>query len=217
MQVFLTARDLLSVCDMALKLITMDGVTRVTIIDCQSTYGPLLARYNDLPADIGLLLVQNLGPRAAWSVMAECMTEPYVVSDGDLDISEFPQDALVRMRERLISRPYLLKVGASLKLSDLPDTPQANQARQHEAQFWQCPTDPGFYAADIDTTLAVYRYATWGGYGPSERCEFATARHLLWYYTPDQLPPDVAHYCKHLDPRAGACWSTAIHHQMGHT
>jgi len=211
MRVFLTARDLLSVCDMAEKLLTMDEVDWVTIVDCQSTYGPLLSRYKRLPDGIEIILCSNLGPRAAWSVCHEVMRDgPYIVSDGDLDIGSFPKDAITRMRERLMSQPHLLKVGAALRIDDLPQTQLGQKAAAHESQFWTCPTAPGFYAADIDTTFAMYRVPTWGGYGPSERCEFATARHLAWYLEPGKIPADYQHYLKRVNPDAGTCWSQHI-------
>jgi hypothetical protein len=211
MRVFLTSRDLLSVCDMAEKLLTMDEVDWVTIVDCKSTYGPLLSRYNDLPDGIEILLCSNHGPRAAWKVCSELMQEgPYIVSDGDLDISSFPKDTITRMRERLMSQPNLMKVGAALAISDLPDTHLATMAIAHESQYWSRPTDPGFYSADIDTTFAMYREPTWHGYGPSERCGFATARHLAWYLEPGKIPADWQHYLGRVDSKAGTHWSQWI-------
>lgn len=211
MRVFLTARDLLSVCDMAEKLLTMDEVDFVTIVDCQSTYMPLLERYNRLPDGIEIILCDNLGPRAAWNACSELMQEgQYIVSDGDLDIGSFPKDTITRMRERLMSHPHLLKVGAALRIDDLPDTHLGQKAIAHESQFWSRPTAPGFYAADIDTTFAMYREPTWGGYGPSERCGFSTARHMAWYLEPDKIPEDYQHYLTRVNPDAGTCWSQHI-------
>ena len=213
MKVYLTARDLLSVCDMAVHLLTLDQVDWVTIIDCDSTHIPLLRRYDTLPDGIDIMLRPNLGPRAAW---ATCFREmdggPYVVSDGDLDISSFPKDTLTRMRERLESQPLLLKVGACLRIDDLPDTELAEKARDHEAQFWTRRMGSGspFFAADIDTTFAMYRHPSWGGYGPSERCEFATARHLAWYLEMGRVPDDWLHYLKRVAIEAGTCWSALI-------
>jgi hypothetical protein len=211
MRVFLTARDLLSVCDMAEHLLTMDEVDWITIVDCQSTYGPLLSRYNDLPDGIEIVLCSNLGPRAAWHVCHEVMRDgPYIVSDGDLDISSFPQDTIPRMRERLLSNPHLKKVGAALAVGDLPNTRVAQMAIAHESHFWGRPTAPGFYAADIDTTFAMYREPVWAGYGPSERCGFAIARHLAWYLEQGKIPADWQHYLRRVAPEAGTHWSQYI-------
>lgn len=211
MRVFLTSRDLLSVCDMAENFLLLNEVDKVTIIDCQSTYAPLLSRYNDLPDSIEILLCSNLGPRAAWHVCRELMLEgPYAVSDGDLNISEWPVDAITIMRERLMSQPHLMKVGAALEIANLPQTRLAEQARNHEAQFWAKPTAPGFFAADIDTTFAIYREPEWGGYGPAERCSFATAEHLAWYLEPGKIPEDWQHYLKRVDRAAGTHWSQML-------
>jgi len=213
MRVFLTARDLLSVCDMAEHLLTMDEVDFVTIVDCDSTFGPLLGRYNGLPDGIEIIRTKNLGPRAAWSVCSELMAGLYIVSDGDLNISSFPKDTITQMRKRLTANPHLMKVGAALSISDLPATEIAQKAIAHESQYWSRPTAPGFYAADIDTTFAVYRESSWGGYGPSERCGFATARHLTWYLESDKIPDDYQHYLQRVNPAAGTCWSAMIAEQ----
>lgn len=211
MRVFLTARDLLSVCDMAEHLLTMDEVDWITIVDCQSTYAPLLSRYNDLPDGIEIVLCSNLGPRAAWHVCRELMREgPYIVSDGDLDISSFPKDTITRIRERLMSQSHLVKVGAALQIWDLPKTELAEKARNHEAQFWSRPVASGVYSADIDTTFAMYRDPDWGGYGPAERCSFATAKHLAWHLEAGKIPDDWQHYLKRVDRGAGTHWSQYI-------
>ncbi len=211
MRVFLTSRDLLSVCDMAESLLLLNEVDKITIIDCQSTYGPLLNRYNDLPESIEILMCSNLGPRAAWLICRELMMEgSYAVSDGDLDISEWPVDAITVMRERLMSQPHLTKVGAALEIAGLPQTRLAEQARNHESQFWSKPVAPGFFSADIDTTFAIYRNPDWGGYGPSERCSFATAKHIAWHLEPGKIPADWQHYLKRVDRAAGTHWSQLL-------
>jgi len=209
MIVYLTARDLLSVCDMAEKLLTLDGVSWVTIVDCDSTYQPLLDRYASLPDGVEVAYENNLGPRAAWASLWREMDGLYAVSDGDLDISDWPKDAITRMADRLQSQPHLLKVGAALRIDDLPDTEIGRRATTHEAQFWTRRMGSGspFFAADIDTTFAVYRQPCWGGYGPSERCGFAQARHLAWHLDMANLPDDWRHYLRRVDPNAGTHWS----------
>lgn len=209
MIVYLTARDLLSVIDMAAKLLTMDGVSWVTIVDCESTFQPLLSRYADLPDGISVVYERNLGPRAAWASLWHEMNGMYAVSDGDLGIDDWPKDAIARMVQRLHSQPYLTKVGAALRIDDLPDTEIGRKARSHETQFWRQRMGSGspFFLADIDTTFAVYRQPSWGGYGPAERCEFAIARHLAWYLDLANLPEDWQHYLGRVDPKAGTCWS----------
>ena len=111
------------------------------------------------------------------------------------------------MLDRLRSEPHLIKVGSALQLSDLPDTELGRKALDHELQFWQHQTAEGFFAADIDTTLAIYRTPDWHGYYPAERCTKATARHLPWYLDTANLPPDHAHYLGRDDHHAGTHWS----------
>ena len=206
--VFLTARDLLSVVDMARKLREMKSVSSVTIIDCHSTYQPLLEAYSKLPGGISVSYGGNDGCRAFWTRFPIRNVYPfYLVSDGDLSIEHWTGDEIPIMLERLQSQQHLIKVGSALSLHDLPDTPLAMKAKLHEAQFWQHATVKGFHAADIDTTLAIYRTPDWRGYYPAERCWMAPARHLPWYLDVDNLPPDHAHYLSRIDHVEGTHWS----------
>lgn len=191
MQVYITSRNLLCAADLACQLADQRGVHSLTVIDCGSTYQPLFRRYAKLPRCISLEFAPNLGCRAAWERFKP--TVPYVVTDGDLSIEGWPPDGLLQLREIAESRPEFIKVGAALSLDGLPNNEITRQVREHESQFWAKPIDGNLYAADIDTTLAVYTVPTWGGYGPSIRHGGLQAKHLPWYINPLNPPDDYRH------------------------
>jgi len=191
MQVYITSRNLLCAADLACQLADQRGVHSLTVIDCGSTYQPLFRRYAKLPRWIKVHLAPNLGCRAAWAAFQPVV--PYVVTDGDLSIEGWPPDGLLQLREIAESRPEFTKVGAALSLDGLPDNEITRQVRDHESQFWAKPIDGNLYAADIDTTLAVYTVPTWGGYGPSIRHGGLQAKHLPWYIDPMNPPNDYRH------------------------
>lgn len=205
---FITSRDLMSAVDMAEKLRACKSISSVCIIDCDSTYKPLLEAYSRLSGGISISYGANHGCRAYWERFVYINPPPfYLVTDGDLDISHWTGDEIGIMLDRLRSQQQLIKVGSALELNDLPDTELGRQAFQHESQFWDHQTAPGFFAADIDTTLAIYRTPDWHGYYPAERCSLAMARHLPWYLDVANLPPDQAHYLSRDDHQPGTHWS----------
>lgn len=197
----------------------MDGA-EVWLIDNASTF-PQTIRYRDSPpSPLNVVRWQNTGPRAACKLvnrMREEWTrqgvEFYATTDSDLDLTGVPSDALKFFAGILGANRNFVKVGCALRLDDLPDTPQGRLARKSEAKHnhhsW--PLHNGIaYNADIDTTFAVYRLnPPWdGSYGPSariaewhwpNRCDY-TARHVPWYHTDENRPPDYQWYLDHCDP-----------------
>ena len=159
---------------------------------------------------------ENCGPRAACRLVNQMRdewtrqgVEFYATTDSDLDLSGVPADALRQFVELLSMNRGIVKVGCALRLDDLSDTPQGRLARESEAKHWHIPSIDTprriqAYHSDIDTTFAVYRLnPPWdGSYGPSVRIagEY-TARHLPWYHTDENRPPDYQWYLDHCDPQ----------------
>jgi hypothetical protein len=191
MHVYITSRNLLSVVDLANQIYAQRGVTGITVIDCGSTFQRLYRRYATLPTSIEIHGADNLGPRAAWALFQP--VPPYVVTDGDLCIADWPTDGLLRLKEIALEHPECVKVGAALRIDDLPENKITKQVVAHESQFWQRPLGNDLFSADIDTTLAVYNVNNWGGYGPAIRHGGLQARHLPWYIDPLNPPPDYRH------------------------
>jgi hypothetical protein len=207
--VYLTARDVLQVFAMVDTLKTWPDVRQITIVDNASTFPEYLERLATVQ-DVAVIRCRNIGPRAAWSMVQFPAGQRYVVSDGDLDISELRPACLSQWDERLNERPELVKVGAALRLTDLPATELAAEVTRHELQFWADDAGHGYCAADIDTTFALYGRSGWTGYGPAERDISNQARHVLWYLEPGRMPADWRHYLSNVPNDRGTHWSLKL-------
>lgn len=192
-------RDRLTVLKDLVAWLEGAGQQRIVLVDVQSTYEPLL---NWLAATPHMVerLDQNLGHRAPWlaGLVAKHGGErnPYVVTDCDvLPDEQCPADAVDHLAEELVAHPSLLKVGLSLRIDDVPDEyPRVEAVRHWEQRYYQRSVSESLWAADVDTTFAIYRpgvpYAT----HPAARTKSPyRARHLPWYRT-GAPPPDEAHY-----------------------
>lgn len=207
---YLTNRDCLNpVRGMVEHLQHCNDVGEITIVDCGSTYTPLLEWYQR--CGVTVRRCPNLGPQAPWSGRQH-VSEFYFVSDGDLDISAVPLDFLCRLRDGLQEHSSVIKAGLSLRIDDLPpELPLTAKALRIETPYWANRLDQNWYDAPIDTTAAMYRDSQgWGGYGPALRAAPPyTARHLAWYLRPGQIPEDWQYYLDHLNPQ-GIVWSPTL-------
>lgn len=189
---YLTNRDLLTPLQgMVADLLTCEGVGDITILDCDSSFPALLDWYEyDLPSGVRVVhMGDNAGCRALWRT-DQPRGRPYFASDADLDLSGVPRDFLRVLSVGLESHPSAIKAGLSLRIDDLPrDGYLSAEAKQHERRYWIEAMSGGWFAADIDTTAAMYRAGSgWGGYGPAIRSAPPyAARHLPWYLTPETL------------------------------
>jgi hypothetical protein len=196
---WITVRDLLTTTRaMVERILAAELVGRVTIVDCESTYPPLLDWYAaGLPAEVRLIREGNDGPRAAWQHIGYPPDRLYVVTDCDLDLSAVPGDFLQLLAEGLAEHPSAIKAGLSLSLDGIPaDHPHAGLIQSREEGFWSTLADASFFWADIDTTLAVYRGGHgWRGYGPSLRSKPPyVARHVPWHLDFDSLSEEWRWY-----------------------
>lgn len=136
------------------------GTRRIVILDNASTYPPLLAYYDALPAGVNVLrLPQNHGPYVLWQQgVHEVLETPYVLTDSDIVPAAFcPADLVGKLYETLRRYPDASKVGPALRIDDLPDGyADADTVRKWESQFWEHPVAPGVFAAPVDTTFALY-------------------------------------------------------------
>lgn len=179
---------------------------RPIIVDNASTYAPLLAWYR---LDHGIEIVRaekNLGPRAPWlighALMKECAY--YVVTDSDLDLNDVPRDVLAVLRSGLEKYPDRVKAGLSLEINDLPPQFESTTLVQAwEAKYWRQRLDERWFAADVDTTFALYRSGTkWPGLRPALRADRPyVARHWPWYRLDTS---EDRYHDRHTDPR----WTT---------
>lgn len=224
--VYLTVRDVMSpVVAMINHLQKCDDVGEITIVDCDSTYPPLLEWYATT-CPIRVHRVANLGPRAAWdSGLIDQDRERgmlaggfYCVSDSDLDLSQIPLDMLSRFCEGLQKNPKFVKAGPSLRIDDLPESaPHTQEVLSQEARHWNKPLSKHWYDSEIDTTLAVYRAEHgWMSYGPALRSYPPyTARHLSWYLDQANLTDEWKHYLCRLETKGmGLLWSPKIRNEL---
>lgn len=210
--IYLTNRDLLTpIQGMVSHLLQCDESGQITIIDCGSTFPPLVEWYASL--DNPRVVVRretNLGNHACWdSGAVHPSGDFYFASDSDLDLTGVPFDFLTVLCDGLIKYPETIKAALSLRLDDLPaDAPLTASVLADESKFWTTPIGDRYYRAEVDTAAAMYRTGTgWGGYGPALRtAEPYAARHLPWYVTPETLSDEWRHYFANAHGR-GLRWS----------
>lgn len=202
---FLNARDQVSLLrPMVHRLLGLS--LDVVIIDNASTNPELLDYYET--ADVRVIRCRrNLGSRAGWicGAVDALATDYYLYSDTDLDLTAVPDDFPEVLKAGLDLSPWAICAGLSLDIDDLPaSNPAAQRSIACEVRYWRNRCEGGFWRAGTDTTMALYRK----GRGTDGR-DFAirsarpyTAKHLPWYYTKTNRPPDDYMYflrncCRH--------------------
>jgi len=205
--VYITNRNRLSTTSALVNWLLESGTNRVTILDNDSTYKPLLAYYENLSTKVQLLrLGENVGPWAFWAKKFHLNQKlPYIVTDSDLVPDRLcPLDLIGKLMEYLVKYPECQKVGPGLRIDDGPDL-------EGERKFWGKRCDSGAFYAAIDTTFALYDHmAETDQYGfavGSERNlrldKPYLMRHMPWYATLP-LSEEENYYRAHANP----CWST---------
>jgi hypothetical protein len=177
------------------------GHRNIIILDNKSSYPPLLEWYEQQSIAKIVYLDQNLGPLALWLWEGgqQIIREPYVYTDSDIDLAGCPQNLVERLADVLRSSPGFQKVGTALRIDDLPANEITEKVRRHERQFWLYPRRGDLYRASVDTTFALYRPGSWGGYWlPALRLAGKySARHAPWYVEPSNLTDEEAYYREH--------------------
>jgi hypothetical protein len=181
------------------------GIERIYLVDNDSSYEPLLEYYRQTPHTV-IRIRENIGPRAFWERgiidRAAAPGERYVLSDPDVvPIDECPPDAIERFGELLDAYPERMKVGFGLKLDDLPEHYRHRAAiLEFERSNWERQLAPGVFAAEIDTTFALYRpsFRRFDMSAPSLRTGHPyVARHLPWYMDTDRPTDEQRFYWSH--------------------
>lgn len=211
---FLIARDRFTCLKNMVEYLVQIPELEVIILDNASTYKPLLDWYTTNPCKIERLTV-NYGNFVLWSSTTavpghekpnffekyNCVGSQYILSDCDLDLSGIPKEELLPiLKEGLRRYPWAIKCGLSLRLDDLPDTELAKEAKRWEGNNWTL-IDDIYIKAAIDTTFCLCTGV--GEQNDFDRClrvnKPFTARHLTWYYGPQNPPPeDELHYLKNV-------------------
>lgn len=202
--IFINCRDRLTTLKALINWLEDAGHERIVMVDNDSTYGPLLAYFEETPHQV-VRLGRNLGPEAIWMAdLPGAIGEQgrYVVTDSDIvPDSHAPNDAVERFDELLSRYPDVDKVGFGLRIDDLPDTYQfRDDVVDWEAQFWEEEVEPGVYRADLDTTFALYRPSVRSRTFPALRTGFPyVARHMPWYADSGKPSEEEEYYRRHAD------------------
>lgn len=182
------------------QLSRMDDV-RVVIVDNKSTWPDLLDWYAECDYEV-VRLAKNIGHHSPWTanLVQRCGSPFYVVTDCDLDLEGVPADLMAVLQQPLTSwHNPPVKSGVALRIDDLPEW--QTQVKEWESRFWRQRIVGDYYAAPIDTTLAMYRANTpvriatkVAGVRAVRTAGPYTARHVPWYLDPTNLDEENANY-----------------------
>jgi hypothetical protein len=177
-------------------------IKNIHIIDNNSDYPPLLHYYKEIPYTV-YLLDSNVGCYSLWKThifqrFKDCF---YIYTDSDVvPVEECPNDLLTNLKNELLARSDIDKVGLGLKIDDLPDENDMKQKIiSWEKQYWEKPLSPLLYEAPIDTTFALYKPGKQGGWWlKSARTGYPyIARHLPWYLNSSAQTEEEQYYIQH--------------------
>jgi len=201
--VFIVNRNRLEPMRRLITWLRSAGTRNIGILDNHSTYPPLLEYYAALAEGVHLIRSEeNHGPHALWRRGAhKDLTTPYVVTDSDLVPADFcPRDLVPALLEALQRFPDAGKVGPGLRIDNLPESyRESDTVRKWEAQFWEQPVGDGYFAAQIDTTFALYPAGAEFSLGDQNiRLGFPyLMEHTPWYVDDANLSAQDVYYRAH--------------------
>lgn len=169
------------------KISKLECLDKIIILDNGSSSRKLLQWYKNCEHEV--IFLENLGHTAAWisGVLDKIETNFYVVTDPDLDISEIPDDTLIKMIEILNNNPDFGKVGLSLCTDDVPESsPYFQHVNQYEKIIQSKISNDGKYMlAPVDTTFALYDKRISKDYKVNgvRMVKPYEAKHNPWYYS----------------------------------
>jgi hypothetical protein len=187
--VFINARDRVTDLRTLVAWFERAGHQRITILDNDSTYEPLLEFYEQTPHEV-IRLGENCGSQALWrSRVILPPGEWFVLSDPDvIPLDDCPLDAVWVLKETLMRYSCQLtavfakaqKAALGLFLDDVPeDMPSLAHERALVAPHTL--VEPGVHWSLVDTTFAVYRPGARFSYDGLRMGHPYQARHTSWY------------------------------------
>ena len=182
---------------------------KIFIIDNDSTYPPLLDWYDKTNHEV-FRFKQNLGHTSLWrkQIMNTFKGNWFVYSDSDIIPREdCLSDVLLFFKRAMKKYDHIYKVGFGLEINDIPDHyALKHEVIEWESKFWKQPIGSSLFAADIDTTFALYNKQR--GLvnnkqifrcGPALRTNYPyVARHYPWYIDKNKNPEEI-YYLKHVE------------------
>lgn len=193
--VFINCRDRVSDLRALVQWLEAAGHERITMLDNQSTYGPLLAYYEETPHEV-VYLDANLGHTALWAA-GLVPDEPFVYTDPDvIPVPECPPDAAEIMWD-ILQLGNWPKCGMGLDIAALDP---GHSVYAWESTMWRdqilsepCPV----YIAPTDTTWAVYRPGTEFHLEGVRTGYPYVAIHTTWWMENMRLDPEHEYYLAH--------------------
>lgn len=152
--IFVNGRDRLMPLRHLVDWLEHAGHGRITLIDNDSAYPPLLEYLAATPHTV-VRLGENLGSRALWLADLMPQGEFYVYTDPDcVPIDDCPPDLIGHLHEMLVAWGFP-KIGPGLYLDDVPENfEHLDWERSLVAPERQLA--PGVFNSLIDTTFALY-------------------------------------------------------------
>lgn len=202
---FITVRDRLAPLLELVDWLERAGDVQITLVDNDSAFPPLLDWLDSTPHRV-VRTGANLGPRAAWItglVQEVGLERPYVVTDPDVvPDAGCPMDLLDRLWSILRRLEEVDRIGLGLRIDDLPPNgAHTAEVVAWESQFWEHEVEPGLFAADVDTTFALYRPGRRVPGRPALRTgPPCVARHLPWYEDTEAPSEELLFYRARADP-----------------
>lgn len=177
------------------------GHTNILFVDNDSTYPELLEYFNKTPHQV-VQLGRNGMHKAPWEsfgIRFFTRGAPYIVSDPDiLPTEDTPKNTIEHLYTIMEKYPSFNKVGVALKINDIPDHYQMKKSViDWESRFWDksIELEQDVYAADVDTTFALYKGNTWWFLSPSIRISGKyEMRHEPWYQDLERPTNDMMYY-----------------------
>lgn len=199
--ILFNTRDRYAPLEKMIKWLGSRGFTNIIFVDNDSTYPPLLELFSN-PTYQLVPLGRNAMHKAPWESMAVrffTKGRPYIVSDPDIVPDEkCPKDMIKYLAKLLNEHPGYNKAGLGLRIDNLPSSNnQRDDIISWEKRFWDKKSTiaPNVYAAELDTTFALYRPRTWWFLSPSLRTgEPYVALHEPWYQSSSDPSEDFLYY-----------------------
>lgn len=196
--ILINNRDLLNPVKNLVEYFLDVPEAEIVLADNASTYPPLLDWYKSCPVEVHHL-GGNFGPRAAQRLITHRTDVKYFfMCDPDLDFTGVPKDFLQVFVEALEMNAEIHGVGVSLRMDDLPDTPSAISAKRIEPPA--TIRDEYWFSQGCDTAGVLRRF-TWGGSYAGLRSAKHVVRHLPWYHSDSNRPPDFQWFLDNCDPQ----------------
>jgi hypothetical protein len=208
MKGFIIFRDRLTYASRCAAALSSAGL-EVVIVDNGTTYPPAMAWLDVMEAKGTPVLRKGGGhPRELWGWVPFrelCGGDRYVVTDPDVVPADDCPDDWLAYLGKILDDSDSPKAGLGLRTDNIPEW---YQHREHvitwEQQFWDHPTGiGGIYAAQIDTTLALYQPLAENTAFTIEGLRTGppyVAEHLAWYEDLDNLSPELQYYHENTEP-----------------